>query len=165
MQVQSFKLRGYQPVVGVLLKQGSARTLLQSSPADYVVDGYQLLARQAIASSGDWEQQLALVLTLKGAWPAVVPPYPVDSDYALFTLLRETQEVIAIYLREDSLLVGRVCHVNAASLRVHLLSTKGQWLEVHTFRFARIKLLETGTDYLHSLQLLATHNERLKARS
>lgn len=164
MQVQSFKLRGYKPIVGVVLKQGAARVLVQSIPTDYTLDGYRLLANRATSNSGEWEQQLALVLKLKGALPVAVPPYPVESDYELFNVLRDTQELIAIYLREESLLVGRVHQVNSASLRLHLLSTKGQWLDVHVFRFERIKLLETGTDYLHSLQLLAAHNERVQAR-
>lgn len=164
MQIKSFKLRGYKSIVGVVLKQGAARVLVQSIPTDYALDGYRLLANGVTASSGDWEQQLALVLNLKGALPLAVPPYPVESDYALFNVLRATQELIAIYLREDSLLVGRVHQVNGASLRLHLLSTKGQWLDVQAFRFARIKLLETGTDYLRSLQLLADYNERAKAQ-
>jgi len=164
MQVQSFKLRGYKPIVGVVLKQGAARILVQSIPTDYILDGYRLLDNRATPSSGDWEQQLALVLKLKGALPLAVPPYPVESDYALFTVLREAQELIAIYLREDSLLVGRVHQVNGVSFQLHLLSTQGQWLDVQAFRFERIKLLETGTDYLHSLQLLAAHNEGVKAQ-
>ena len=164
MQVQSFKLRGYKPIVGVVLKQGAARVLVRSIPTDYALDGYRLLANRATPSSGEWEQQLALVLKLKGALPLAVPSYPVDSDYALFTVLREAQEVIALYLQEDSLLVGRVHQVNSASFQVHLLSPKGQWLDMHSFRFERIKLLEVGTDYLHSLQLLAAHNEGVKAR-
>ncbi len=163
MQVQSFKLRGYKPIVGVVLRQGAARVLVQSIPTDYTLDGYRLLANRATPSSGEREQQLALVLKLKGALPVDVPPYPVESDYELFNVLRDTQELIAIYLREESLLVGRVHQVNSASLRLHLLSPKGQWLDVHVFRFARIKLLETGTDYLRSLQLLAAHNERVQA--
>jgi hypothetical protein len=164
MQVQSFKLRGYQPSVGVVLKQGAARVLVQSIPTDYTLDGYRLLANQATPSSGEWEHQLALVLQLKGVLPVAVPSYPVDSNYALFTALREAQELIALYLPEDSRLVGRVHQVNGASVQVHLLSPKDQWLDVHSFRFARIKLLEVGTDYLHSLQLLAAHNEEVKAR-
>lgn len=164
MQVQSFKLRGYQPIVGVVLTQGAARVLVQSVPTDYALDGYRLLANRATPSSGEWEQQLALVLKLKGTLPLAVPPYPVESDYALFNALRDTQELIAIYLQEDSLLVGRVHQVNGTSFQLRLLSTKGQWLDVHSFRFERIKLLETGTDYLHSLHLLAAHNEGVKAQ-
>lgn len=164
MQVQSFKLRGYKPIVGVVLRQGAARVLVQSIPTDYALDGYRLLLDNRVtASSSEWERQLALVLNLKGTLPLVVPPYPVDSDYELFSMLRATQELVAIYLREDSCLVGRVHQVNGASFQLHLLSTKGQWLDVHPFRFERIKLLETGTDYLQSLHLLAAYNARVKA--
>lgn len=164
MQVQSFKLRGYHPFAGVTLRQGAVRVLVQSIPVDYVLDGYRLLlGHRLTASSSELEQQVALVLHLKGALPLAVPPYPVDSDYELFNMLRETQEVIAIYLSDDSCLVGRVHRVSGASFHLHLLSSKGRWLEVHPFRFERIKIVESGTDYLHSLQLLSAHNDALKA--
>lgn len=151
-------------MVGVVLKQGAARVLVQNIPTDYALDGYRLLLNNRLTtSSGEWEGQLALVLQLKGALPLVVPPYPVESDYALFNMLHDRQELVAIYLREDSCLVGRVHRVNSASFHLRLLSTKGEWLDVHRFRFERIKVLETGTDYLHSLQLLAVHNADVQA--
>lgn len=163
MQVQSFKLRGYKPFIGVTLRQGSTRVLVHSIPADYVLDGYRLLLGYPLtASSSESEQQVALVLQLKGVLPSAMPPYPVDSDHELFNLLRETQELIAIYLSEDSCLVGRVHRVSNASFHLQLLNTKGRWLEVHPFRFERIKIIEAGTDYLHSLHLLAAHNEEVK---
>jgi hypothetical protein len=164
MQIQSFKLRGYQPFAGVTLRQGAVRVLVQSIPVDYVLDGYRLLlGHRLTASSSESEQQVALVLRLKGVLPLAVPPYPVDSDYELFNVLREAQELIAIYLSDDSCLVGRVHQVSSASFHLHLLNSKGQWLEVHPFRFERIKIVESGTDYLHSLQLLVAHNDGAKA--
>ena len=165
MQVQSFKLRGYKPIVGVVLKQGAARVLLQSIPTDYALDGFQqLLDTRLTSSCTEWERQKALVLQLKGVFPLAVPPYPVESDYELFRMLRDTQELIGIYIRNDTFLAGRVRQVNAASFQLHLLSTKGQWLDIHSFRFQRIKIIDAGTDYLHSLHLLAAHNEGVKAR-
>lgn len=164
MQVQSFKLRGYKPFSGVALRQGAARILMHSIPTDYVLDGYRLLlGHRLTVSSSESEHQVALVLQLKGVLPLAVPPYPVDSDHELFTMLREKQELIAVYLSEESCLVGRVHRVSGASFYLHLLNTRGQWLEVHPFRFERIKIVESGTDYLHSLGLLAAHNEGLKA--
>ena len=164
MQVQSFKLRGFKPFGGVTLRQGATRVLVHSIPVDYVLDGYRLLlGHRLTASSSESEQQVALVLQLKGGLPLAVPPYPVDSDHELFSQLRERQELIAIYLSEDSCLVGRVHRVSGASFHLHLLSPKGQWLGVHPFRFERIKIIESGTDYLHSLHLLAAHHEGVKA--
>jgi hypothetical protein len=164
MQVQSFKLRGFKPFSGVTLRRGAARVLVYSIPVDYVLDGYRLLlGHRLTTSSGEAEQQVALVLQLKGVFPLAVPPYPLDSDHALFSRLHETQEFIAIYLSEDSCVVGRVHRVSSASFHLQLLSTTGQWLEVHPFRFERIKIVEAGTDYLHSLHLLAAHNEGVKA--
>lgn len=164
MQVQSFKLRAYQPFAGVMLRQGAVRVLVQSIPVDYILDGYRLLlGHQLRASSGESEQQVTLILHLKGVLPLAVPPYPLDSDYELFNGLREARELIAIYLRDDSCLVGRVHRVGGTSFHLHLLNTRGQWLAVHPFRFERIKIVESGTDYLHSLHLLAAHNEGLTA--
>ena len=164
MQVQSFTLRGYKPFSGVTLRQGAVRLLVQSIPVDYTLDGHRLLlGHRLTASSSESEQQVALVLQLKGVLPLAVPSYPVDNDHELFSLLRETQELIAIYLSDDSCLVGRVHRVSSASFHLHLLNTKGRWLQVHPFRFERIKIVEFGTDYLHSLQLLAAHNDGLKA--
>ena len=164
MQVQSFKLRGYQPFAGVTLRQGTVRVLVQSIPVDYVLDGYRLLlGHRLTASCSESEQQVALVLQLKGALPLVVPPYPVDSDHELFNVLCQTQALIAIYLSDDSCLVGRVHRVSGFSFHLHLLNSQGQWLDVHPFRFERIKIIEAGTDYLHSLQLLAAHNDGLKS--
>ena len=105
--------------------------LVHSIPVDYVLDGYRLLLGQRLtASSGELEQQVGLVLQLKGVMPLAVPPYPVDSDYELFNALREMQELIAVHLSDDSCLVGRVHRVSGASFHLHLLSTKGRWLEV-----------------------------------
>ena len=163
LQVQSFKLRGYKPFSGVTLRQRTTHVLVYSIPVDYVLDGYRLLLGDRLtASSSESEQQVALVLQLKGVVPLAVPSYPVDSDHELFEVLRETQALMAVYLREDSCLVGRVHRVSRASFHLHLLSTKGQWLKVHPFRFERIKIIELGTDYLHALQLLAAHNEGVK---
>jgi len=160
MQVQSFKWRGYHPFAGVTLRQGSVRVLIQSIPADYVLDGYRLLLGQRLrASCGEAEQQVALVLQLKGLLPLAVPPYPVDSDYELFQALRETQELIAVHLGDDSCVVGRVHRVSGGSFQLRLLSTTGRWLEAPPFRFERSKIVESGTDYLHSLGLLAAHND------
>jgi len=162
MQVQSFKLRGCEPVAGIVLRQGSARVLVQSSPRDYELDGYLLLRNHQLTfSSGERERQLALVLQLKGWAPVAVPPYSVESDRELFTHLRETQELVGLYIQNDTFLAGRVHQVNGASFRLHLLSTEGRWLKIHPFRFERIKIIETGTHYLHSLHLLATHNNCL----
>ena len=164
MQVQSFKLRGFKPFGGVTLRQGAARVLVHSIPVDYVLDGYRLLlGHRLTASSSETEQQITLVLQLKGVLPLAVPPYPVDSDHELFSRLLETRELIAIYLSEDSCLVGQVKRVSSASFHLQLLSPKGQWLDVHPFRFERIKIIESGTDYLHSLHLLTAHNEGMKA--
>ncbi|WP_303312666.1 hypothetical protein [Hymenobacter sp. BT730] len=160
-QVYSFKLRGYQPFSGLVLTVGAIRTLLQSIPVDYALDGYRLVRNEAVlrAERTESEEQVETVLRLKEKVPGASPHLTLASEVDLFEGWRLNQQLIAIYLRDDSCLVGIVRQVNRQSFRLQLLSTKGQWLEEDTFLFKRIQIVEVETDYLISLQLLASYHQ------
>ncbi|QIL78361.1 hypothetical protein [Hymenobacter sp. HDW8] len=128
---------------------------------DYVLDGYRLVRNEAVLRTerAEWERQIETVIGLKGQITHKHPLFPLSNDADLFEYFRASQQLLALYVRDDSRVVGVVQAVYRHSFRVLLLSPQGQWLAHDSFLFKRIKILEIGTDYLLSLQLLASSRQ------
>ena len=156
MKFRNYKIRGYQnPESGIEISRGPDWILLQDNPTDFFIDGLKFIHRSYVIREvhTSYDALMRDVLKLK----KIDQSQEIDAqlkDQPLFEYFFQSGKLIQIYqTRQNSTLIGKVVRVSANSFKLRLLGTKGEWQEELSFRYARIRVLKFGTDYLKSFEL------------
>jgi len=164
MKVESYKIKGWEEgVIGVLIKENEEWVLIGDISSDYHVDGYALLRKSKIKkrSTKDWENQVALVLSLQKYEPSLRKGFKFGSLESMLKWIQKEYGIFAFQDKiEESMEVGTMEDITDKVLGLNFLMTDGRYDDdyIYDYKVNQIRKVSFGTHYLNALDLLQAHH-------
>ena len=168
-RVEYVQLAGWQAdVVGLWAAENDDWLLLRSIPADFVVDGYVLLAKQHIASRKPKHRrnQVEQILKLKGIEAEVPPGFAFCDVVGMLQWVEGRYGLIEFADEEESMFLGWIRRVDAVHFWLDILTDDGTvslnstWEQA--FVITEIQAIYFDTDYFNSIKMYWQHMEQSK---
>ena len=169
-RVEYVQLRGWEAdVVGLWLAENEEWLLLKYIPADYVVDGFVLIAKQHITARkpGKGRTQKELVLKLKGIKTELPSNFEFSDTPQLLRWTEHHCGLVHFMEEERSAFLGWINEMDVVHFWIDTLEPNGTMAarepDELPFVFNEIQLIIFNDDYSQSLRLLWQHksNQRL----
>lgn len=164
MKVETYILKGWKtPLSGILVDENDKWILINNIISDYLLDGFTLIRKKYLLdrSTGNWEQQVKLVMKLRGYKPKVklklnTIPSMMDNislKYDLFSFQDS---------HEDSLQIGIIEKFSKKNVFLRFIKRSGKLDSKYLWKYPQksIRLISFNTDYLKSVKLLFEHRNK-----
>jgi hypothetical protein len=144
-----------EPICGILLYEGLEWLFLRYIPVDYVLDGYILIRKRHIKNivRGEEERFSESVIHLKSTKEEFdKTDLTLDEITDVLYYMMQHEVVIQFDFYDDSVCyIGRVVRMNAKTVRIQNIDTKGEWIEETSYVVDRIRTIQFDNDYINSL--------------
>ena len=170
-RVEYVQLAGWETdEVGLWVAESPEWLLLRHVPADYVVDGYVLLAKVHILDRrpGENQAQVELVLQLKGIEAKPPPGFEFRPGLAMLRWVEQHYNLVEVADEEESSFFGWVNAADPVHFWLDFLTPEAELdardQEDEPFAMAAVQIIRFDTDYFNSLKLLWQHKQRQQLR-
>lgn len=168
-RVEYVQLAGWEvDVVGLWVAENDDWLLLRSIPADYVVDGYVLLAKQHIAGRKPKRsrERVEQVLKLKGVEADAPEGFAFYDVVGMLQWIEQRYGLVEFADEEDSMFLGWIRKVDTVHLWFDMLEADGT-VSLNSTReqdvvIEEVQLIYFDTDYFNSIKLLWQHTAQSK---
>ncbi|CAM3470839.1 hypothetical protein LL966_00225 [Flavobacterium chungbukense] len=148
---------------GFLIDYSDEWILLRNNPVDFILDGFVILRNKNIEAIHRDEEHIFTekVIRLKGININTEDIIPIqdlnsivnflDRKYGIFQLAKKSSK--AVYL-------GKLISLTEEELLIDFLETRGKFGGELGFNPEKIRVIEFDTDYINSLKLLVSENQK-----
>ncbi|TPG37734.1 hypothetical protein [Flavobacterium pectinovorum] len=157
------KIRGYEYFIGVFINYGKEWVIIRNISGDYIIDGFKIINRKFIVSiSLINSEPLKTIVKLKHLNFVYKLDYDLNNTVSLIRDIKKNGDLIFVLLaNEDMAFVGFVDEIHQKSLNLRDLTSKGEMSGfVKNYKFDKIRIIETKTDYLDSLEIYLKYTQK-----
>ena len=147
-----------EPIYGFVIDYNDDWTLMKYNPVDYMIDGYIIFKHKNIKGfrRSAEEKFKEKVIRLKGLESTEKELVPITDLATILKHLTAKFSIFQFYTKSESACyLGKLKSLDSKRLIIDYLNTKGRWDKQLTFRPGDIRVIEFGTDYIKSLQLVS----------
>ena len=168
-RVEYIQMIGWQAdVVGLWVAENDDWLLLRSIPADFVVDGYVLLAKPHIASRKPKRRrnQVEQTLKLKGVEAEAPAGFVFHNVMGMLQWVEQRYGLVEFADEEESMFLGWIRKTDAVHFWLDMLTDDGtvslNSMREQAFVISEIQVIYFDTDYFNSIKIYWQHMEQLK---
>ncbi|WP_209565673.1 hypothetical protein [Flavobacterium sp. 1355] len=148
---------------GFLIDYSDDWILLRNNPVDFILDGFVILRNKNILVVNR-DQDLAFtekIIRLKGLKTNSDDIIPIKDLATIISFLAEKYGIFQISKKSaKSAYLGKLIELNDEELIIDFLDTKGQFGGELSFNPEKIRVIEFDTDYINSLKLVVSENQK-----
>jgi len=148
---------------GFLIDYSDDWILLRNNPVDFILDGFVILRNKNILVVNRG-QDLAFtekIIRLKGLKTNSDDIIPIKDLATIISFLAEKYGIFQISKKSaKSAYLGKLIELNDEELIIDFLDTKGQFGGELSFNPEKIRVIEFDTDYINSLKLVVSENQK-----
>jgi len=148
---------------GFLIDYSDEWILLRNNPVDFILDGFVILRNKNIQAVNR-DHDLAFtekVIRLKGLKINSEDIIPIKDLSSIINFLSEKHGIFQISKKSSkSAYLGKLIELNDEELTIDFIDIRGEFGGELSFNPEKIRVIEFDTDYINSLKLVVSENQK-----